>query len=594
MPKPLFVIKDFWQGITYDETENTLDGFSDVVNIDLKNINGGAVLGENFVQTSWGGAFLWSNNPVNWNIDIHTIAEWGSSNVFAPRSPTLAVTGQIYSYNGNTKTWSVFKNKVLTTEPPIFHEIATFNGSLVYSAWVGSIGSCYGWTSGSNQQIGVTNGSANVTLLTWFWQQLFSKRMVWGTLYLWNGSAYVAYTVLSFTDSTHITLTTNYTGSTTQTKGYLYNFTDSWFLNELWTVTACSLPNGTTLYRPMIEKDWQLYVWDGDRICTLNSTMTNWQTTIGSGAISLGADWTAKQIQKIWGYLYILADNMNEAYYNSQTLGQAPLQNQSRLYIWDGSSQGFANIIECGSHCYCIRAIENRIYALIKSNKWDGALFTYFNGADFPTIGKIQLWNITCPLSNLAYDRGKFFIVANGKDKETVTQNTLHVFGSYAVEKMCMYKSYQNSSGAINGVCYIKDESDGSDVASTNGGLWPILMINQDLASGDKMLRRSAAWFLASGYLVTQKYEMTYNQFWQLMKGVQLNFKEVLPSWCTAEVWYRGDESTTFVKLWTLTSLNQNNVLYGIYNRYKKIQLQIWLKSATGNTTPKLIKIIAY
>ena len=54
MPKPLFVIKDFSHGITYDETENTLDGFSDVVNIDLKNINGGAVLGENYVQTSGG------------------------------------------------------------------------------------------------------------------------------------------------------------------------------------------------------------------------------------------------------------------------------------------------------------------------------------------------------------------------------------------------------------------------------------------------------------------------------------------------------------------------------------------------------------
>ena len=64
-------------------------------------------------------------------------------------------------------------------------------------------------------------------------------------------------------------------------------------------------------------------------------------------------------------------------------------------------------------------------------------------------------------------------------------------------------------------------------------------MINQDVSSGDKALKRSSSGFQASGYIVTQKYEMTYNQFGQLVKGVQLNFKETIPAGCTVEVWYR-------------------------------------------------------
>lgn len=42
--KPILSIDDFSQGITYDETENTVVGFNDLQNIDLKNINGVAML----------------------------------------------------------------------------------------------------------------------------------------------------------------------------------------------------------------------------------------------------------------------------------------------------------------------------------------------------------------------------------------------------------------------------------------------------------------------------------------------------------------------------------------------------------------------
>lgn len=596
MPKPLLTIKDFSQGIVYDESDSTLTGFYDVVNIDLKNIDWAALLGENFVQTSWSGAFLWSNNPLTWNVDIKTPVEWWEANVFVPRSPSASSSAQIMRYNWQAKTWSTFMN-TLSGYPPIFHEICTFNNSLVFSNGASFIGSCFWWTSGSNANIAVTNGSPTVTIALGYGMQTFSRRMVWWTFSIWNSttSAYVNYTVSAYVSTTEITLSANYTGTTTTTtKGFCYNFTNAWFLRESWATTTCSLPNTTPLYRPLIEKDGQLYVWDGDRVCSLDSTLSVWSTVNGSGAISVGTDYMVKQMQKIGWYIYILADKMPQAYYNSQTLGQVQRQEESRLFVWDGASQGFSNIIDIWTHCYCIKTIENRIYAVLRSTKWDGALFTYFNGSDFPTIGKIQLSNISCPISNIAYDRWKFMIVANGTDREWQTVNAIFTFGAYATERACFYKPYSNALGSIYGIWFVKDWSDWFDPSSVNSWIGQILMLSQDLSSWDKVLKRVTQGFQASWYITTQRYEVSWNQFTQLVKWVQLDFKETLPSWATVDIYYKWDEETSFTLLGAVTSSNQGNLIYGINKRYREIQLKTVLKSAWQNVTPKLFRISLY
>lgn len=110
------------------------------------------------------------------------------------------------------------------------------------------------------------------------------------------------------------------------------------------TTTSLPTANYSTLYRPMISHDSKLYVGDGDMIYSLDDTLTNWKTTNGQLAISVGTDYTVKQIKQLGGYLYILADEVDKNFANTFT---APTNyTPSKLYIWDGTSVGFSSIIE--------------------------------------------------------------------------------------------------------------------------------------------------------------------------------------------------------------------------------------------------------
>lgn len=89
------------------------------------------------------------------------------------------------------------------------------------------------------------------------------------------------------------------------------------------------------------------------------------------------------------------------------------------------------------------------------------------------------------------------------------------------------------------------------------------------------MFYRNNSAYCTFGHIITQKYEITPNQFGQLIRGVQLNFKETMTSDSSVAVYYKADEDSSFTLIGTLTSANQNMVLYGIMKRMKKIQLDL-------------------
>jgi hypothetical protein len=320
-------------------------------------------------------------------------------------------------------------------------------------------------------------------------------------------------------------------------------------------------------------------------ICSLDSTLTNWKTTNWDWAISLWYWYTAKQIVQIGNYMYILADNINS--YNNNSVWYDVLDPNSKLYIWDWTSVWFNQIIDIWTQCFCIRVAENRIYALLKSNKWDWALFTYFNWSDFPTIWKIQLTNIACPISNLSYDRWRFYILANWVDKDWVTICAMYSYSAYAIEKPCMFKNYQITNWVLYWISFTQNNNtaDRELLISINNNDWTWW--------GYHTQRRNLNRYLAQWIIQTQKYEITTEQFWQLVKWIQVNFKETMYS-CTVDLWYKWDENTNFIQLWTLTPTNQNDVLYWINDRFKKIMLNIVLKSTNSSYTPKIVKISLY
>lgn len=224
------------------------------------------------------------------------------------------------------------------------------------------------------------------------------------------------------------------------------------------TTLSLTLPNASVHYRPMINFINNLYIGDGQTICQLDNLKATFNTTGANGSINVGQNYTVKQFEQIGGYMYILADNYNSMI--DSDFDNIPKVN-SKLLIWDGISNEFSNIIDIGAHCYSIKAIENKIYALIDSGKNDGVLFTYFNGSDFPTIAKLQTPYARCPVNSIAYDRGRFYFAVNEYDVNSAFQSAnIYSYSSYAVEPPCVTKDYYIASTdtkyRIYGIDFVK------------------------------------------------------------------------------------------------------------------------------------------
>jgi hypothetical protein len=156
--------------------------------------------------------------------------------------------------------------------------------------------------------------------------------------------------------------------------------------------------------------------------------------------------------------MYILADRVDSNFAN--TFSAPTNYTPSRLYIWDGTSVGFNNIVDIGTHCFCIEAIENRIYGTLQSNKDDGILFAYFNGSDFPTIAKMQIPSASMPVAGITYDRGRFYFAVNSDNPDiSIGSDTyIYSYSSYAIESQILAKQYHatGTTSRLNSIDLLK------------------------------------------------------------------------------------------------------------------------------------------
>lgn len=585
MPKPIFKIDDFSSWISYDETESILNGFNDLSNIDIKTTLGVAQLSKSF-SNYWTTTFTPTNKLIEYTF-LPDILSNNTTGAFV-LSREWWPNARIYAIDTATKAISLFYSSWSWTGCPLYSDMAIFNNRLFYPNDKTEIRSIWLWTTWKDYAIS-TDWTANVQIVSPnnFKLQPLDQSLVWWQLYVYYPwSWYSNYTITAIvwqqiTCSSTVPTTWAY-------KWYIIN-TITWVKNSSWITTTLPTANKTTKYRPMIDFNSKLYVWDWDMIYSLDSTMTNWKVNNWDWAISVWTDYIVKQFEQIGWYMYILADKYNENYYND--FNSITWQSNSKLFIRDWTSAWFSNIINIWSHCYWIKVAENRIYAVLQSSVLDWVLFTYFNGSDFPTIAKFKIDNPNCPVNCITYDRWRFFVAVNWYTWTTLMQATIFSYNANAVETPTVSKEYEvllwpywNNSYQLYWLDYLRE-------ATTPLMLYFDWRYSDD---GTAIKYRNNSLFTSQWTIQTQKYEITPNQFWVLAKWVQLNFKEIMNSNCSVEVWYKWDESSTFIKLWTLTSTNQNEVLYWINERFKKIQFNIILKTSDSTYTPKIVKISIY
>ena len=499
--------------------------------------------------------------------------------------------GNLYQINLATKALSLLSTSFTTlgtyANTPTYSDIAFFQGRLFFPNSVNTLNSLRVWTSGQGTGVnsdGVsTTVSINHLLISWVSFDDIDKSLEGGILVARLAGTNYTRNIISV-DNTAQTMELDSILPAWDYTAYAYNL-------SIWVVKNSSGTNiwidtlrRQTSYRPMKEHNSKLFVWDGDMVYSLDSTCTLWKTTNWDQAISVGSDYVVKQIESDWNYLYILADNFQSHYINTAGSDFYVRSAKSKLYIWDWVSEWFSKIVDVGSHCFCIKEVDNVLYALLSPETNDGVLLTYFNGSDFPTVQRIRKQDASTdvlqkPLAfvnSLDYDRGKFYIALNGIENGVETQ-TLYVLSTYASEANGLYKEKEVSGTQIRWV----------DILRT--GINPLILYYTSTGiyyRGTSMEN--------TGYIITKIYDFTKYQYGELVKGVQLQFKETLPAGSLVRIYWKWDEESSFSSLFAnITASNQNQILFGIMKRYRKLQLKVELQWVTA-WSPKLTWIYIY
>ena len=452
---------------------------------------------------------------------------------------------------------------------PYYADMEVFQNRIVYPMGQTKLQSVYWYTTGNFAIVQCTNWSNTITLTEGTWDQ----KILNASGYISDGYTWTyPCTISGYTNTTTATLSSNFSWTTGLYRISLKKISDGWLRDDN-SVVALTLPNKTRMYRPMTVFWRQLYVADGSKISKLSDDGL-WSSSI----IDVWSDFTIKKFTQVNGYIYILADKFLDKFAWLSDMWTPTAQ--SVIFVWDGTSKQVNNFIEIGTHCHAIEAFENKLYAILKqrdrNDTQDGLAFAYFTWSDFPTIARIDA-DVAFP-NCIAWERGRIFIGASRGEK----------WGIYT------YSSYSNEAGSVQ---LEKPISNSEYVYSVNiawlsnpnifGALWHFF--NTSYGSFTNWLYR------ASGDFETNWIEISPNQFWQLVKGIQLSFLQDLPTDSKCEIRYALDGSPTYELLGTIDSSNMYEILLGMYVRPRKIKIKGTIFSDTNHYyTPEITKIQLY
>lgn len=587
--KPIISFDGFGRGTTDDRTTADNQWFAVLSGLDVKSNPWVMKLTRDFSElyqpstyTNWGTFYndKTVTKVVSWTIDNFSRA-WTSANpspmnVYGAGGGGLGVAVRELVYDStNQYNWRMLvsnpnfngtSNSYQPDGQPYYPDIEVFQNRLVYPMGQSKLQSIYWYTTGNFALVSCTNGSPTITLIEGAWDQ----KILNSTGMISDGNTVnIPVTISGYTNTTTATLSSNFSGTTGNYRIALKKVSDGWLRDDN-SVVSLALPNKTRMYRPMIVSGRQLYVGDWSKISKLSDDGI-WSSSI----IDVWSDFTIKKFTQVNGYIYILADKLVDKFSGIQDM-RNPVS-QSGIFVWDWTSKQVNNFIEIGTHCFAIEAFENKMYALLKqrdrNDSQDGIAFAYYSGSDFPTIARLDA-DIAFP-NCISWERGRIFLWVSRGEKPWIYT----------------YSSFSNESGIVqlekpvwSGDYVYSVNISGLSAPTIFGGLWQFF--NTDVWSYSNGLYRS------SGFAESNWIEITPNQFWQMVRGVQMSFFQDLPtdSYCTIQYWVDGNPA--YELLGTINSSNMYEILLGMYVRPRKIRLKITVYSDSNHYyTPEISKI---
>lgn len=567
--KPILTISDFSRGIVDDQTASVTDGFSEIYGMDIKTVPG--ILQAQYNIPAPSGSIQEICSVAPFKFDPRST---GYFRAFGVRANVAAAS--IFSHDGSA--WSTLRSITAPSTYVAFPETVVFQNHLMYPYGTDSIGSMLAYAQGT---LSVTNLSGAVTLSGGAWTaDMGNGGSVASTIYIDNGSGtYIGYT-FSYSTPTTGNLTPSYTETTgTGRKYYILAFNDSGIGTG---PTSLALTNKTARYRPMAEKDNQLYVGDGAYVHRYNPGLATF-----TRALDLGSDYTVKKILRSGEWLYLLADR------NSDGLASSG-GTKSWLFVWDGSSEAVARAVPFDCVCWSILAAENVIWCATEARGALGSAgdiaLRYFNGSDFPLAkhvvlnkyGELNSWGHMYPNALAAY---------NGALYLGIRDNT----SSYPRDGVWEFSNFDNEGKAlvfrqhfVNPTCvWVVPGEQGTDLLAVES------------AQGSSISARGGGNRLASDvdgtlpYVLTNSYFVAGDQFPVKIKAVSVDTMEPLPTGTSVNVQIARDGGSLFGSYADITPSNQDLPCYFDPIMCQSIRVKLTF-TINGGATPRIKNIRLY
>lgn len=347
----------------------------------------------------------------------------------------------------------------------------------------------------------------------------------------------------------------------------------------LTAVVGATLPAQDAAWKPMKSFLDKLFIGDGRWISSLDTTEVFTQK-----ALTLPAGYRIRAMELINDRLAIACGS------DSATTGDSE---KTAVFIWDGTSDLFESKIDvdCVGGIQALKSINNTLYLFTRNVAPPapaGIDMYVYNGSDFEVVK-------TVPCGPSEDDSCRMYPNAVANFNDNLLFGTTKVSTTDATQRHGVWKwgraniNFQRSLVLDN----LVSTNEENDVTIGAIKVWNNLYyVSNKTGSTYRIDQLSTTIGNDNSYIETQVYDVSNDNQNQLVKGVKLFCNGDLPSGTSIVVKYAID-GAAFSTLGTITSSNQADILYGIYQTAFTIELRLEFVS-NGTALPEVFRVGIY
>ena len=265
----------------------------------------------------------------------------------------------------------------------------------------------------------------------------------------------------------------------------------------------------------------------------------------------------------------------------------------SVVFVWDGTSENIERRIDvdCVGGIQGLKNIDNTLYLFarnISPPQPAGIDIYYFNGADFEKLK-------TIPCSPGETDSARTYANASANYNNDLLLGTTRAGGGtsqiHGVWKYGKYNRNFQRSLVLDNLIPAGTES---DITIGAIAVWgdKYAFSSKTGASTYAVNYLTNTTVNTTGFIESQVYELTNEDYGNLVKGVKV-FANTLASGVSVAIKYDIDNAGSWTSLGTVTSANQETIIYGIYKLAQTIQIRLEF-TPNGTNYPEIYKLAIY